>query len=371
MRILFYPPFKPLNHPNPSGDLIIARGIYEYFKGHGHRIWNINSVRSRWIYWKPWLIPKLLKEQRKSVRYISKTRPDLWITYHTYYKAPDLLGPRVCKSTNLPYVIFQGIFSTKRRKRLKTLPGYLLNKKVLCSSDHVFTNRKEDLINLKRLIPNEHLTYIAPGIYPNQFSFRNEARNKLRDSWGVGDDPVVLSAAMFRPGIKTRGISWVIQACGNLLKKGTSLSLVVAGDGKGKADLQRLAKEKLGEKVRFIGKVPRDEMDQFYSAGDIFAFPGFRESLGMVYLEAQSCGLPVVACSNGGIPEVVNEGETGYLVHVDSLGDFTQAIERLLKNDDLRRRMGSQAEKYIRETHDLGINYKRLENILERLIDAR
>ena len=52
---------------------------------------------------------------------------------------------------------------------------------------------------------------------------------------------------------------------------------------------------------------------RYYSAGDMFVFPGIRESLGMVYLESQSCGLPVVAFHNGGIPEVVVDGETGFL----------------------------------------------------------
>ena len=91
-------------------------------------------------------------------------------------------------------------------------------------------------------------------------------------------------------------------------------------------------------------------MDQFYSAGDIFAFPGFRESLGMVYLEAQSCGLPVVACRNGGIPEVVDEGETGYLIPA---GDAVALAERIIlhfaRPAVVRRRMHRQCKQAVEE----------------------
>jgi glycosyltransferase involved in cell wall biosynthesis len=109
-------------------------------------------------------------------------------------------------------------------------------------------------------------------------------------------------------------------------------------------------------------------MSQFYSAGDIFAFPGFRETLGMVFLEAQSCGLPVVACANGGIPEVVQDGKTGILVPMNTLGPFVGAMDRLLKDEELRRNMGKSARVYVRDRHDLEKNYRDMEKEMEILI---
>lgn len=295
-------------------------------------------------------------------------RPDLWLTYHTYYKAPDLLGPAACYRTNLPYVIVQGIYSTKRKRDLRTLPGYVLNKRALCAARHVFANRREDLVNLGRLLPKHRLSYVAPGIDPKDFSFDARARAEVRRSWNIGNEPVVLSAAMFRPGVKVQGLSWVIRACGILLRQGTSFSLVIAGDGKERPHLQRLGAEQLGDKVRFVGKVPRDRMYRFYSAGDIFAFPGFRESLGMVFLEAQSCGLPVVACANGGIPEVVEEGNTAILVPLNAFHAFVQAICQLLNKNGLRQKMGHAARTYVRHAHDLEKNYGTMEMVLENVV---
>jgi glycosyltransferase involved in cell wall biosynthesis len=294
-------------------------------------------------------------------------RPDLWFTYHTYYKSPDLLGPAVCGETKLPYVIFQGMYSTKRRRDMRTFPGYVLNKKALCASQHLFTNRREDLTNLERILPPNHLTYLIPGIFPEDFRFDAEARDQFRGSWNVRNEPLILTAAMFRRGVKTRGLAWVIRACGRLFRQGRRLQLVIVGDGKEKARLQRLAAEELPGKVRFMGKVPRNEMYRIYSACDVFVFPGIRESLGMVFLEAQSCGLPVVAFDNGGIPEVVKDRKTGFLVPPFALDPFVQAIESLLADENLRHKMGQAARSYVRENHDLNRNYRKMETVLEKV----
>jgi phosphatidyl-myo-inositol dimannoside synthase len=186
----------------------------------------------------------------------------------------------------------------------------------------------------------------------------------LRRDWNVGEEPVIISAAMFRPGVKTQSLAWVIRACGELSRRGKALYLVIAGDGQERNRLQRLAAEHLPGRTRFVGKVPRNEMYRFYSAGDIFAFPGIRESLGMVYLEAQSCGLPVVAFANGGIPEVVRNQETGFLVHPFEFKPYLQAMDKLLSDKELRRKMGQEGQKYVRKAHDLDQNYRHLEAAL-------
>ena len=90
----------------------------------------------------------------------------------------------------------------------------------------------------------------------------------------------------------------------------------------------------------------------------------------MVYLEAQSCGIPVVAFANGGIREVVKTDETGFLVPSYAFDAFTQAINRLMTQKDLREKMGRSARSYVRSAHDLNRNYKVVENILESIIRA-
>ena len=367
MRIAFYAPFKPMGHPHPSGDLIIGRGIYDYLKSRGHDIEVVSNLRSRWIYWKPWLWARLLIERQRALRHIIRRRPDLWFTYHSYYKAPDLMGPFITRNANMPYVIFQGIYATKRRRKLKSWPGFVLNRKALKAADHVFTNKKKDLLNLQRILPARRRTYVAPGIFTDKFRFDASARTELRRTWAVGNEPVIFSAAMFRRGVKLASLSWLLRACGGLSLKGRRFSLVIAGDGKGKDRLKQLAQSYLPGKVCFVGKIPRNQMVRFYSAGDIFAYPGIKESLGMVFLEAQACGLPVVAFADEGVPEVVVHEKTGFLLPPFAEGAFIQALDRLLSDPDLRRSMGQAGRAYVTRAHDLNQNYGRLEAVLQTL----
>jgi glycosyltransferase involved in cell wall biosynthesis len=370
MKICFYAPFKPLDHPQPSGDLVTGRGIVGFFKSGGHEVVPASTLRCRWIYWKPWLWLRLFQERRRVVRRLAGEGFDVWFSYHSYYKAPDLLGPYAAARLGVPYVLFQGVFSTKRRRDWKTLPGFHLNRRTLLAARRVFTNKRVDLRNLRRLLPEGRISYIAPGIHPEEFSFDPDARERLRADWQAGDTPVVLSVAMFRPGVKAQGLSGVIRACGELRRSGRRLRLVIVGDGRERPRLTRLALAELPGAAIFVGRVERGELRRYYSAADLFAFPGIQESLGMVYLEAQSCGLPAVAFDNAGVPEVVRDGVTGLLVPLNDDRRFAGAIARLIEDVDLRRRMGANARLHVRRFHDLRRNYRAMEALLQETIAA-
>ena len=364
MNIYFYAPFKPLGHDQPSGDLVIGTGLYDYLAANGHRMQVATVLRTRWIFWKPWLMPRVLAEHRRIERRLSADAPDLWLTYHAYYKGPDVIGPYVTARAGVPYVIFQGAYATKRRRDLRTLPGFLLNRRALRAARHVFVNKQVDFNNLKRLLPPDRVTYALPGIFPQDFCFSETARRDLRRKWQVNHAPVVLTAAMFRPGVKFQGLVGVIKACGRLLRNGLEFRLVVVGDGGQRTALTQLAQTELPGKVLFVGKVPQTEMYRYYSAGDLFVFPGIGESLGMVFLEAQSCGLPVVAVANAGVPEVVEDGKTALLTPLDDPDAFVRTVEDLLVDAGRRRNMGRAAQAYIRRKHDLSKNYAGVERVL-------
>ncbi|KPJ77462.1 MAG: hypothetical protein AMJ54_08115, partial [Deltaproteobacteria bacterium SG8_13] len=157
---------------------------------------------------------------------------------------------------------------------------------------------------------------------------------------------------------------WVIRICGMLRNMGRAFKLVIVGDGTEKQKLEKLAAEQLPGRAIFTGKVPRERMFRYFSAGDVFVFPGIGESLGMVYLEAQSCGLPVVAFDGAGVPEVVRKDVTGFLLPADDTRAYAQAIDRLLSAKAERREMGRAAAAYVRKEHDLQRNYRAVEDKL-------
>ncbi len=367
MKIAYYMPFKPLDHANPSGDLVTGTELYTYLADRGHDITLASRLRCRWCYYRPMTMLRLLREKNRILHDAALSPPDLWLTYHSYYKAPDLLGAMCSRKLGIPYVIFQGIYSTKRRKHLKTLPGFLLNRKVLQAADHVFTNKKRDLTNLNRLLPDDRLSYTAPGIHPRLFEFSADWREKLRQKWAIGGETIVMTAAMMRPGVKTKGIDTVIDACRELVQRDLSLRLIIAGDGSGRQQLERKAAELLPDRVLFTGRIAREELYRYYSAADIFAFPGIEESLGMVYLEAQSCKLPVVAYGDWGGGEAVVHGRTGLLSPAAEPSRFTDHIQCLIEEPEKRQMLARAAGVHIRHHHDLDVNYRRLEEKLVAL----
>ncbi|TKB07585.1 glycosyltransferase family 4 protein [Desulforhopalus sp. IMCC35007] len=369
MKIAYYMPFKTMGHPNPSGDLIIGSELYEHLNKN-NSVELVSPLRARWIYFNPLRLLQLFFERQRIINRLKNSPPDLWFSYHSYYKAPDLLGPYCSNKLKRPYVIFQAIYSTKRRKNLWTLPGFLLNKATLEHATHIFTNKRVDHKNLLRLIPEEKLTYIAPGIRPGDFEFSAEKRKELRPQWAAKDEVLIITAAMMRPGVKTDGISKVIEACSSLQKKGHQLKLLIIGDGESRAGLTRQAKQLLPGRVHFLGKIPRKELYQYFSCADIFAFPGIQESLGMVYLEAQSCRLPAVAFEDWGGKEAIVHNQTGLLSPAGEPERFRDNIERLIVDSKLRHTLAGKAEQHIRANHNLKYNYNTLDKKLQELCDA-
>lgn len=368
MKLSYYMPFKPPGHHNPSGDLVTGRELHDYLVRQGHHVSLASTLRSRWIYFRPWQYVRADFERKRIIRSLQNSPVDLWLTYHSYYKAPDIIGPACSRSLAIPYVIFQGIYSTKRRRTLKTLPGFLLNRRALISARIVFTNKRGDERNLKRLLPEHRVKYIAPGLTPEQFCFDEGSRKSLREQWSAGRRQIVMTTAMLRPGVKSSGVRIVMESCRELIGRGCEILLVVIGDGANRRTLEREGNERLPGNCLFTGKIERCKLHRYYSAADLFAFPGIEESLGMVYLEAQSSGLPIVAYGDWGAKEAVLHEETGLLCPASRPDQFTDHINTLLLNPERRAVMSEAAKQHIRAHHDSALNYQLINQSLNTLV---
>ena len=217
LKIAFYCPNKPLSHPHPSGDLSIARNLHHALTAMGHDCREIVQFRSRW-FWQSgggWF--KAAASVVKAYRRIQSFRPDLWLTYHSYYKSPDLVGPAVSRLSQIPYVLFQPMYSTRRRKTARTRLGFTLNRMALKTAAAVFTNNRNDLEALRRIVPSERITYLAPGINPEVFQPNEAARVRIRRQYGIAAEATVLmTAARFRPGVKVESLAYLFRALARL-----------------------------------------------------------------------------------------------------------------------------------------------------------
>ncbi len=134
------------------------------------------------------------------------------------------------------------------------------------------------------------------------------------------------------------------------------LVVVVAGDDSGDGahddhggERRRLerhaARIGLAGHVRFVGAVPHEELADYYAMADVCVVPSLTESFGLVALEAQALGTPVVAASVGGLREVVEDGVTGYLVEGHNSADYARAIADVLEDPERRADMGEEARR--------------------------
>ena len=121
--------------------------------------------------------------------------------------------------------------------------------------------------------------------------------------------------------------------------------LMIVGDGETRADLERLAQGLgLAERVHFLGALPRERLPSIYAAADLLLATSFAsETFGIGLVEAQACGLPVVASRFGGFPEVIDEGRTGLLVPPRDPAALAAAVRSLIDDPERRRAMADAA----------------------------
>ncbi len=371
MRIAFYPSFRALEHVRASGLVSIARDVHDAMQAAGHEVLVPLRQSMEWIYLRPRLWPNTLREALQADRTLRQATPNCWLTYHTYYRGPDLIGPVLTRRHRIPYFILAASYATKYRKRFKTWAGFHLNRLALKQADMVFVNKLRDMHNLSRLLTPDRITYIPPGIRTPSYPLVPGLRERMRAELGLNGKRVVLTAAMMRPGVKEEGIAFVIDACASLRHDTPDLHLLILGDGPGRQRLETLAQRHLPDAHTFAGRISPQDMHAFYQAGDLFAYPGINESLGMVYLEAQCCGLPVVATSHDGAPEVVSDGETGMIVPPFTMPEFAGALSTLLNTPELRSRYSRQARDRVLRNHDMNTNYQQMFAIMEAVCSRR
>jgi glycosyltransferase involved in cell wall biosynthesis len=144
---------------------------------------------------------------------------------------------------------------------------------------------------------------------------------------------------------------------------------VLVGDGPLRSELEVYARAcGLGDRLRFLGD--RDNMPAVLSALDITVLPSSSESLSNVILESMAAGVPVVATNVGGNPELIQDGQTGFLVPLTD-DAFVHALETLLRNPDRRTQCGERARVYAKSHHRLPIIREQHEQLYESLLEAK
>ena len=272
---------------------------------------------------------------------------------HGHYWLGGLVARRLREHWATPWV--QSFHTLARTKARAGLPLDVVRshaeEQLIADADRLVAgsvSEAKDLIRLYRA-PRDRICVAQPGVDRRLQASGDVAG--LRRRLGLEGRRVVLFSGRLEP---LKGAETLLDAVAFLT--GTDefddVTVVVLGEDSGDATLaggersrlERLAAEKgLGRRVRFLGSVPHERVGDFYALADVCVVPSRTESFGLVALEAQAQGTPVVAAAVGGLTEIVADGLTGYLVPARDPGRFAEAIADVLRDPERRSAMGEAA----------------------------
>jgi phosphatidylinositol alpha-1,6-mannosyltransferase len=210
---------------------------------------------------------------------------------------------------------------------------------------------------------------IAPGIDVGHF--RPVDASELRENLGLSRKKVIVSVGRL---VHRKGQDHLIQAMPEILRQHPDAHLLLVGKGPYLEHLAKLvAQHQLQDSISFIGRIQYAELPQYICCGDVFAMPSRSrlmglevEGLGIVYLEASACGLPVIAGKSGGAPDAVLDGQTGLVVDGTSDEQIAHAVISLLSDSARSKEMGAAGRQWIIDNWRWEIWSEKFEELLSK-----
>ena len=376
MRVAFYAPLKPPDSPVPSGDRKMARQLFACLRSKGYDVKLISHLKSREPHG---LRQKQIFIKNRSDKIIERLgnrfletdswRPDVWFTYHMFYKAPDWLGPPISKALKIPYVIAEASHAPKRNKG-----DWSFNQEqvvlALKHADVIIGLNSNDEHFVKEVI-SSNCTYgfIKPFMGPDAPTSCGNDRTLFREDVCQElsiprNNVLLLAVGMMREGAKFESYKMLGKV---LARLGTheTWNLIVVGDGKRRKEIEKF----FGSETRFVGELQEDQLFKYYCASDIFVWPAIQEAYGMALLEAQWLGLPAVVGNNGGVSDILNDKVTGFLATPGDLTDFTSKLTRLIENIGCREQMRAAATEITRNEHSFEMAAKKMDVLIKNSLN--
>jgi phosphatidyl-myo-inositol dimannoside synthase len=195
-------------------------------------------------------------------------------------------------------------------------------------------------------VPPEKIRQVAWSLDPRlSVEPAGQGRNHLPAGFPGGR--VILTVGRWAASERYKGVDHLITAVARLLPTVPDLSLVAVGDGDDRGRLEQLARELVADRACFLASTTQEELMACYAACDVFALPSCGEGFGLVFLEAMAHGKPVVGGNYGGIPEIIEDGLTGFLVSYGDVEQLSHVLEKLIMDEQLRCQMGIRARERV------------------------
>lgn len=264
-------------------------------------------------------------------------------------------GVMLGRRTGLPVIgCIRNRYSERRTRRYR-----------LPEVDRVIANNRAALRVRSGLLPVNGSAVIPNGMDLQAFDARQPTRD-IRKELGIPRDAVVAGAVVLR---RIKRPDWVVRAAVELADSLPSARWLLVGHFKDDAWEQeiRRAVAQHGLQDRFYFPGFQDSMPPFYRAMDLLCHPSRREGAPRAVLEAMAAGLPVVAADVDGVPDLVEEGRTGFVFPVNDYESFLEGTRRLVQDAVLRRQMGTAARARIEERFTLKSAVAAYEDFYEQM----
>ena len=338
MQLAFYAPLKDPSHPVPSGERTMARSLIAALEWGGATVTLASTLRSRDGVGDRHVQRLVLDQAQTEIsRLVPQGRLEgwqAWVTYHNYYKAPDLIGPQVAQRLGIPYLLIE---TSRARSRL-TGPWSQFAEAAERASDAaniIFYLTQHDAEAIERDRPAaQHLIHLPPFL-----------AHETLPAPSSGDGPM-LAAGMLRHGDKFESYKIIAETLATLPPHDWSLN--IAGDGPARPEVEALMSA-FGPAVTFLGQLDRTSMARAYRDASLFFWPGVNEAFGLVYLEAQASGLPVVAQNRPGVCDVLARAAPS--APHQGVAPLAAQITELLTDTRLRTQRGAEARRHIAAHH--------------------
>jgi N-acetyl-alpha-D-glucosaminyl L-malate synthase BshA len=203
---------------------------------------------------------------------------------------------------------------------------------VVTAVSNALVQQTYDLLDVQKPIQTVY-NFVDERVY------RKKNVDHLKKEYGIDEnEKVIIHVSNFR---KVKRVPDVVRAF-SLVRKHLPAKLLLVGDGPEMTVVSRLVKELgLSDDVRFLGK--QDKLDELYSISDVKLLLSEKESFGLVLLEAMACGVPCIGTTIGGIPEVIEDGKTGFLCELGNVEEAANKTLRILTDEHLHTYMANQA----------------------------
>ena len=217
-------------------------------------------------------------------------------------------------------------------------------------------------------INSEKIKTIYFGIDIEKFNLGPE-NEEIKIKLKIANSPVVLNLRNLEP---IYDVETLINAVPLVIKEIPEAKFIIAGKGSQKGKLKKMAEDlKCLENVRFIGWISHDELPKYLKTADIYVSTSLSDSTSVSLLEAMSCGLTPIVTEIGENKKILNNGEYGLLIPIKNSNILAQKIIYLLKNDEVRNKIGRQGREIVEKKYNYYKEMNKMENIYKNLIKTK